>query len=169
MILPMEGSEETGWKPGSPTAFVSTPLPEYEPMFSPDGQWVAYSSVETGSRQVFVRPFQGSSGRWQVSTAGGSAPVWSRARTELVFRGADGTLMTAEYVASGDAFRSEKPRPWMEGGAAPGVIASFDLHPDGKRIAAPPMQKAEDRPHTLDFVFNFFEELKRRAAPSAQP
>ena len=59
MILPMEGSEEVGWKPGSPTAFLNTPLPEFEPMFSPDGRWVAYSSIESGSRQVFVRPFPG--------------------------------------------------------------------------------------------------------------
>ncbi len=169
MILPMEGSEEAGWKPGSPAAFLSTPLPEFEPMFSPDGRWVAYSSLETGPRQVFVRPFPGPGDRWQVSTAGGSAPVWSRARAELLFRGADGAIMTAAYVASGNTFRSEKPRPWMEGGAAKGVIPSFDLHPDGQRFAAPPMQREEDRPDTLAFVFNFFEELKRLAPASARP
>ena len=169
MILPMEGSEETGWKPGSPTAFLSTPLPEFEPMFSPDGRWVAYSSVETGPRQVFVRPFPGPGDRWQVSTGGGSAPVWSRTRAELLFRGADGTLMTAAYAASGNTFRSEKPRPWMEGGAAKGVIAGFDLHPDGLRIAAPPMLTEKDRPDTLAFVFNFLEELKQLAPASARP
>jgi Tol biopolymer transport system component len=169
MILPMEGSEEGGWKPGSPAAFLSTPLPETEPMFSPDGRWIAYSSVETGSLQVFVRPFPGPGGRWQVSTAGGSRPVWSRARAELLFRGADGIIMTAAYVASGNTFRSEKPRPWMEGGATKGTISSFDLHPDGLRIAAPPMQTAENQPDKLAFVFNFFEELKRRASASARP
>jgi Tol biopolymer transport system component len=169
MILPVEGSEESGWTFGSPTAFLSTPLPEFEPMFSPDGRWVAYSSVETGSRQVFVRPFPASGNRWQVSTAVGSNPVWSRARPELMFRGGDGTIMAADYTASGTTFRSEKPRPWMAGAAAKGVIRIFDLHPDGRRFAAPPMQTAEDRPDTLAFVFNFFEELKRRAGASTRP
>jgi eukaryotic-like serine/threonine-protein kinase len=169
MILPMEGSEETGWKPGSPTSFLSTPLPEFEPMFSPDGRWVAYSSTETGPRQVFVRPFPGPGERWQASTAGGSAPVWSRAKTELLFRGADGTLMMASYATTGTTFRSEKPRLWMEGAAAQGAFSSFDLHPDGLRVAAPPMQTADDRPRTLAFVFNFLDELKRLAPASARP
>jgi Tol biopolymer transport system component len=163
MILPVEGSEDTGWKFGAPTPFLKTPLPEFEPMFSPDGRWVAYSSLETGSRQVFVRPFQGSGGRWQVSTAGGTNPVWSRARAELLFRAADSTIMTVEYSASESTFRSEKPRPWMEGVAAKGVFPIFDLHPDGKRVAAPPMRTVEDRPATVAFLFNFSEELKRRA------
>ena len=57
----------------------------------------------------------------------------------------------------------------MEGARAKGVISSFDLHPDGQRIAAPPMQTEEDRPDTLAFVFNFFEELKRLAPASARP
>ena len=56
-----------------------------------------------------------------------------------------------------------------QGAAAKGVISSFDLHPDGQRFAAPPMQTAEDRPDTLAFVFNFFEEVKRLAAASARP
>ena len=169
MVLPMEGSEEAGWKPGAPTPFLSTPLPEFDPMFSPDGRWVAYSSAESGPRQVFVRPFAGSGGKWQVSTAGGSSPVWSRAGAELLFRGADGTVMTAAYVATDDTFRSEKPRPWMEGGSVDGVIQSFDLHPDGERLAAPPMLTEADRPDAVAVVFNFFEELKRRADASARP
>jgi serine/threonine-protein kinase len=168
MVLPVEGSEETGWKLGTPTAFLSTAAPEFEPMFSPDGRWVAYSSLEAGSREVFVRPFPASSGRWQISTAGGSNPVWSRARAELLFRGGDGTIMVADYTARGATFSAAKPRPWMTGSAANAVIPVFDLHPDGQRLAAPPIRTAEDGPDMLIFVFNFFEELKRRAAGSSR-
>jgi serine/threonine-protein kinase len=169
MILPVEGSEKSGWTFGSPTAFLSTASPEFEPMFSPNGRWVAYSSAEAGSREVFVRPFPASAGRWQVSTAGGSNPVWSRVRPELLFRGGDGTIMAANYAANGTTFVSEKPRPWMTGAAPMGTIRSFDLHPDGTRLAAPPLLAAEDRPDKLAFFFNFFAELKRRGAAGTRP
>jgi hypothetical protein len=168
MVLPMEGSDEAGWKAGSPFVFLSTRSPGPDPAFSPDGRWVAYSSLETGSRQIIVRPFPGPGDRWQVSTAGGSAPVWSRAQAELLFRGADGNIMAAPYAASGKSFKSETPRPWMQGGTAKGVIPSFDLHPDGQRVAGPPMRTEPDQPNTLAFVFNFFEEAKRLAPASGR-
>jgi hypothetical protein len=83
----------------------------------------------------------------------------------LLLRGADGTIMTAPYVATGDTFRSEKPRPWLEGGPVDGVVHNFDLHPDGQRLAAPPILTAADRPQTLALAFNCFEQLKRFASP----
>src|SRR5262249_43591615 len=59
MILPIEGDEATGWKPGKPTVFLATPFFEQEPMFSPDGLWIAYQSNETGRTEIYVRPFPG--------------------------------------------------------------------------------------------------------------
>ena len=59
MILPMEGDEASGWKPGTPTVFLNSPFEEHEPMFSPDGQWLAYWSNESGRDEVYVRPFPG--------------------------------------------------------------------------------------------------------------
>src|SRR5205823_10477928 len=55
MILPIEGNESIGWKPGKPYAFLSTPYDEVEPAFSPDGRWMAYQSNESGSYEVYVR------------------------------------------------------------------------------------------------------------------
>jgi serine/threonine protein kinase len=57
------------------------------------------------------------------------------------------------------------PRPWIEG--ATGAIQQFDLHPDGQRVAAPPLETDADRPDTVAFVFNFFDEL-RRIAPGSR-
>ena len=59
MTLTMEGDDVLGWKPGKPTVFLNTPFIEREPMFSPDGRWLAYVSNETGRNEVFVRPFPG--------------------------------------------------------------------------------------------------------------
>ncbi|HKD10757.1 MAG TPA: protein kinase, partial [Thermoanaerobaculia bacterium] len=83
MILPMEGDEASGWKPGKPTVFLSTPFVEVSPEFSPDGQWIAYTSNESGRFEVYVRPFPGPGGKWQVSTDGGGVSLWSRVRREI--------------------------------------------------------------------------------------
>src|SRR5262249_5365903 len=62
-VLPVEGSEESGWKPGKQVAFQATAFNEFEPMFSPDGRWIAYTSTETGRPEVYVRPFPGPGGK----------------------------------------------------------------------------------------------------------
>ena len=60
--------------------FLSTPLDETTPMFSPDGRWLAYVSDELGRSEVYVVPFPGPGGKLQVSTRGGVDPRWSLAR-----------------------------------------------------------------------------------------
>ena len=62
--------------------------------FSPDGKWVAYTSDETGRDQVYVVPFPGPGGKWQVSSDGGSQPRWRRDGTELFYLARDRRLMS---------------------------------------------------------------------------
>jgi serine/threonine-protein kinase len=70
---------------GKPELFLGTPAYESRPAFSPDGRWLAYMSDESGNFEVYVRPFPGPGGRWQISTGGGAYPIWSRAGTDLLF------------------------------------------------------------------------------------
>ncbi len=163
MILPIEGDEVSGWKPGKATAFLRTPFVEREAVFSPDGRWVAYVSLESGPPEVYVRPFPGPGGKWQISTAGGIQPTWSRNGKELAYR-ANQTLMVASYAADGDSFRAEKPRP------LPGRVPlrepdsrQFDLHPDGQRFAVlkVPDDQLEVRQDKVVFILNFFDEMRR--------
>ena len=169
MILPMEGNETAGWKPGKPTVFLNSRANEFEPMFSPDGRWLAYQSNETGRGEVYVRPFPGPGGKWQVSSDGGFYPTWSRTRPELFFSGSDEHLMVASYTADGTSFKADKPRPWSEGryGFRP-RNRSFDLHPDGNRFALAPAPATEEAAAAdrVVFIFNFFDELRRLAPPS---
>jgi serine/threonine-protein kinase len=59
---------------------------EYMPALSPDGRWIAYVSTESGREEIYVRPFPDADrARWQVSSAGGSAPAWSRSGRELFY------------------------------------------------------------------------------------
>jgi serine/threonine-protein kinase len=166
MILPMGGEEASGWKPGKPTVFLRTPFSELEPVFSPDGQWIAYQSNESGRFEVYVRPFPGPGGKWQISTEGGWAPTWSRTRSEIFYASPDNRLMVAPYRIERDAFTADRPRVWSERRfmLRPG-LGSFDLHPDGERfaLAAAPENDRAIRQDKLVFVFNFFDELRRLA------
>jgi serine/threonine-protein kinase len=172
MILPMEGDEASGFRPGKPAVFLSTAFFEAAAAFSPDGKWLAYRSNESGSPEVYVRPFPGPGGKWQVSTGGASFPSWRGNRNELLYRALDERLMLARFVAENDSFRPDKPRQWS--GLVPrrgGLTSrSFDLHPDGQRVA---VLKSTDRPveenhdHVV-LVENIFEEL-RRVAPVTKP
>ena len=166
MVVAIEGDELTGWKPGTPTSFLSTAAIEREPMFSPDGKWLAYQSNDLGPFEIYVRPFPGPGGMWRISTAGGVTPTWSRTRRELLYRSPDNQLMVATYTATGDSFRAEKPRLWAEGYIGPQTgQRSFDLHPDGERIAVAPELGSLDRPQDrLVFILNFFDELRRMAS-----
>ena len=170
MILPMEGDEAAGWKPGTPYVFLHSPFSNAEPMFSPDGRWLAYSSTESGRAEVYVRPFPGPGGKWQVSTDGGAFPVWSRARHELLYATLGNRIMVASYTVEGDVLRAERPRLWSEARVTtrPGLQPrSFDLHPDGDRFAAVVEEPTVGTKDKVVFLLNFFDEL-RRLAPVAK-
>jgi serine/threonine-protein kinase len=169
MILPIDGGETAGWKAGKPSVFLSTPANEGEPMFSPDGRWIAYTSDESGRPEVFVRPFPGPGGKWQISTAGANEAAWSRTRPELLYRAADNRIMVASYTVEGDSFRADKPRLWSEQAILPHVRGprNFDLHPDGERLAvALPSTQGKEKLDHVSFIFNLFDELRRIAPPS---
>jgi serine/threonine-protein kinase len=157
-LLPLEGDEASGWKPGKAVAFLAGPFNETDVAFSPDGRWVAYESDESGERQVYVRPFSGPGGRVQISTAGGSIPRWSSSGKELFFASDDQEIMVVTYTAQSDTFHADKPVLW-----AKGQFTTFDVHPDGQRVAI--VRASESQSPTkagrLAFIFNFFEEIKR--------
>jgi serine/threonine-protein kinase len=161
-----------GVRLGKAELFLGTPFNEVYPAFSPDGRWLAYSSNESGTLEVYVRPFPGPGGRWQVSTGGGRFPLWSRDGRELLFETPDNRVMTAGYTAihqtGGDSFVPQKPRVWTETRMRSlGIVSAYDLAPDGKHLAALLADDANGQkpPTHLTFLLNFFDELRRRAPP----
>jgi serine/threonine-protein kinase len=165
-ILPMEGDETSGWKPGAPTPLINTEANENNPQFSPDGKWLAYVSNVTGPLEVWVRPYPGPGGPWQISSGGGLAPIWSKAKPELFYGTLNQQIMVASYRINGGAFQHDPPRLWSKTRyLLRGPQRSFDLHPDGNRMAlavAPDVQESVKR-DKLILVFNFFDELRRLA------
>jgi Tol biopolymer transport system component len=169
MTLPIEGDERTGWKPREPKPFLNGAFNEAVPAFSPDGRWLAYMSNESGSFEVYVRPFPGPGGRWQISTGGGLYPKWSRNGRELFYRTQESKIMVVTYSESGDSFHADKPELWSPGQFTDLAIGTytFDLHPDGKRFAvlkAPGTEQAA-AVNKVSFIFNFFDEIRRKLPP----
>jgi serine/threonine-protein kinase len=166
MILSIEGDEATGWKPGQPTVFLGAPYDEGVPTFSPDGRWMAYLSTESGSTQIYVRPFPGPGGKWQISSNAGDNPMWSRTKPELFFTSGD-RLMVARYAVEGNSFHADRPDAvWEAESYVPRPrppSRDLNLHPDGERFVV----AAQDpvNPGGAVLILNFFNELRRIADP----
>jgi len=170
--LPLDVSDPEHPKPGKPELFLRTPFNELEPAFSPDGRWVAYTSNESGRFEVYVRPSPGGapsgSGKWQISTAGGRFPIWSRDGRELFYETPDNRIMVSDYTGKGDSFAGDKPRPWSNTQILDlfgTTVWNLDLSPDGKRFAVIPRPEATGEPKGsvhVTVLLNFFDELRRR-------
>jgi Tol biopolymer transport system component len=167
--LPLDLSDPDHPKPGKPEPFLREPADQIQPAFSPDGRWIAYASFEPTGVHIFVRPFPGGStaGKWQISTAAGQFPVWSRNGRELFYLGDDNHIMVAEYAAKGDSFNPGRPRQWSPALIArTGNFSSLDPAPDGKRLVVlqPAVELAGDSKPSLHMavLLNYFDELRRR-------
>ena len=138
--------------------------PAYEtaPRFSPDGHWIAYFSPESGRNEIYVRPFPGPGGKWQVSTDGGTEPVWSPKGHELFYR--EGKKMMAVEYEGQQTFSAGKPKELFEGPytPTPRSFPDYDVSPDGQRfLMLKPAEEAQPSSH-LVVVVNWVEELKRK-------
>jgi serine/threonine-protein kinase len=118
----------------APVPLVASPFTELHPAVSPDGRWLAYTSIESGTNEVYVRPFPSTTGgRWQVSNGGGSQPRWSSDGRELFFL--DGAFrMVAAQVRAAAAFEVAELRPLFDAGGftLDGFHQSYDVLPGGR-------------------------------------
>jgi eukaryotic-like serine/threonine-protein kinase len=126
---------------------------------SPDGRWLAYQSDESKQDEIYVRPFPNvDSGRWQVSTGGGTRPAWARNGRELFYYQAPGKIL-AVPIQPGAAFASGTPQVVVNGQyavAQPG--RTYDLSPAGKRF----LMIKDATPSQLVVLLNWLNELKAR-------
>ena len=143
--------------------FLQTPFVEDGAQFSPDGRWVAYHSNESGTLEVYVRPFPGPGGKWQISTEGGFDPRWSSSGSELFYR-SGGKVMAVSVSARGESFRAGTLRQLFEGNFVDPSAGSqaWDVTPDGKRFVMLQSESGVAAAQThLNFIFNWFEEVRR--------
>jgi serine/threonine-protein kinase len=143
------------------------------PALSPDGKWLAYVSAETGSPQIFVRPFPAiQDGKWQISTDEGDGPSWSRDSKELLFRSPGGGMIYSVDMSRGPGQAS--PRIVVQLPATSQFETNglgghmFEMSPDGSRFLMV-RQGAGDQSGHFVVVQNFFTELRAATASSREP
>jgi Tol biopolymer transport system component len=143
--------------------FLRTQFDEAVPRFSPDGRWLAYISNESGRYEVYVQPYPGPGGKWQISTQGGTEPVWNPNGHELFYRSGD--KMMAVDITTKPELIASKPRMLFQGRyeQAPFPNSNYDISPDGQRfLMLKPGDSAETAPTQINVVLNWFEELKQK-------
>jgi serine/threonine-protein kinase len=144
--------------------FLQTPFTEGAQSFSPDGRWLAYVSDESGRPEVYVQPYPGPGGKWQISAETGSEPVWNRNGRELFFRSGD--RMMAVDVSLQPAFTAGKPRVLFQGqyfaSVFPFTGTAYDVSPDGQRfLMVKQTEQTTAASVQLNVVVNWFQELQR--------
>jgi len=141
--------------------FLQTSATLDAPRFSPDGHWLAYISDESGRYEVYVQPYPGSGAKYQISTEGGTEPVWNPNGRELFYR--NGNKMMAVNVTTQPTFSAGKPTMLFEGCLlSTQRLPNYDVSADGQRFL---MLKANEQAQgraQINAVLNWFEELKHR-------
>lgn len=115
---------------------VQTEASESDGFFSPDGQWLAYESDESGRQEVYVQPFQRSGSRTRLSRDGGGNAAWHPSGKEVFFLSQDRAVMSVEVEIDGAGFKATPPKPLLrlplEGPGS--FLSGFGVSADGKRF-----------------------------------
>jgi eukaryotic-like serine/threonine-protein kinase len=153
-VLPLFGDRK-------PFAFLQTDFEENSAQFSPDGRWIAYSSDESGKYEIYVAPFPGPGGKWQVSASGGLFPVWRPDGTELFYVALDNTtFMAAEVRTKGSTFEVRAVRPLFQRQVRTLGGNAYDVSSDGLRFLVNSIPPAEQNPAPITLVTNWTASLR---------
>jgi serine/threonine-protein kinase len=149
------------------TPLVQSQFIERNGIFSPDGRWLAYEANDSGRNEIYVRPYPDvNSGHWQVSTGGGTRPLWARSGQELVYVSPTGALMRVG-VERGPSWAATTPTLLIKEGyfTTPGNTGrTYDISPDGQRFLMVKEGGGTDQTATarqIIVVQHWTEELKR--------
>ena len=158
-VVSMEGDRAT-------ELLLETEFAEAAPSVSPEGDWIAYASNQTGQSEVYVQRFPGLGDRQIISTDGGVQPLWSPDGRELFFRAPTGmirvpVLETEPSFRAGDAEVLFETQYFFARGSR-----TYDIHPDGQRFLMVKDAALSDDSGTsaqpqIILIQNWSEELQR--------
>ena len=159
-ILAMQIGRDSVLRP-----LIATDASELNPSLSPDGHWLAYVSLVSGRREVYVRPFPSvGGGVWQVSSDGATEPRWAHSGRELFFRALGSLDIMAVSVETTPTFHAGSPRVLFHSDAATGVdYPRYDVGPDDRRFLVVGRNDDDEKPQLVR-VEHLLENLKRLVA-----
>jgi serine/threonine-protein kinase len=135
-----------------------------QPQISPDGRWMAYFSWESGVPQIYVVPFSGTGGKWQISTDGGTEPIWSKTGHELFYVATGSSLVAVPYSVDKNSFQPGKPEVVYSGRfemRAP--FTSYDVTPDNQHFVVFQFAGGRAAPTSVPtVVLNWLDEVRRQ-------
>ena len=147
-----------------PVPFSATEFAEWGARFSPDSQWIAYTSTDSGSPEVYVAPLQEPANRHRISLGGGSTPRWRRDGRELYYASADNRSIFAVAIQTTPTFQAATPTRLFSVGAVPAARdrarnVAYDVTPDGQRflVSVPAGEPASSR---VTIVLNWMAALR---------
>jgi len=140
--------------------YIATKSDEYDPVFSPDGRWIAYGSNETTAEQIYVVSFPELEGKRQVSINEGDRPHWSVDGKELYFLSNSDDIMAVEVNGSGTSFQIGKITNLFHVNASrPGEI--YDNFSDGERFLL--NTRADiDNVNSIILITNWHKEFEKK-------
>jgi serine/threonine-protein kinase len=146
-----------------PLPLAVTGFQETAPAVSRDGKWLAYVSDETGSYEVYVRPFPDvERGKWLVSVAGGIEPAWSHDGSELFYRNRNHEMVAVEVLPAATPPTGRQQVLFDAGKYSSDIYHSpWDVAADGQRFAMIRARETDLRESELIVIENFFEALRR--------
>jgi serine/threonine-protein kinase len=148
-----------------PQPILANQFDNHSPSLSPDARWVAYVSDESGRPEVYVRPFPGPGGRWQVSLQGGNEPRWSPTGREIFYRSGN-RMMTATVTMRPVFAVGERQQLFDANYGSLTIHTNYDVTPDGRSfLMTRPLRETQG----FVVVLNWFTNLRRSvdAAPAA--
>jgi serine/threonine-protein kinase len=138
-----------------PTPFLNTPFDERDPVFSPDGHWMAYRSNESGRDEIYVQRYPAAGQKWLVSTDSGTNPIWRGDGRELFYR--KGNKVMAVSTELRPSLRAGKPKVLFEGE----FEEEYDVTADGGRFVMI-KRRAQSPPTQINVVLGLFGERSSR-------
>ncbi|MGH7702452.1 MAG: protein kinase domain-containing protein, partial [Gemmatimonadales bacterium] len=152
--LRLDGSE--------PRPLLANSFSNRDASLSPDGRWFVYASNESGRYEIYVRPYPGPGGRWQVSLEGGREPAWSPTGREIFYRDGDQMLAAAVRTQGGGGFEVGNRVALFTGAfnTSPGLSRNYDVSRNGQTffMLQPLVGTAQDLVVTL----NWFDGVRAK-------
>jgi hypothetical protein len=161
-ILTLTGDDISGWKAMQSSNLIASAANEVDGRFSSDGQWLAYSSNESGIHQIYIANASGKGARLPISANQYQSrhPIWSKAKSELLFGTRTETFKTpfavnddtanqvyvSTFSASGGSLSVSTPVPSPKGIS----YGRFEIDPDGERLLV--RSKVADSEKTFDQI-----------------